>query len=71
MARSVRGEAGSGGIAAIVDGLETAAVSPANSAGAQSTTSAILYDDSDLTDFLIVGGMANPVLGNRLYWRIG
>ncbi|KAJ6498012.1 atypical/PIKK/PI3K protein kinase [Mycena vitilis] len=34
------------------------------------TTSAISYDDSGLTDFLITRGVANPVLGNRLYWYL-
>ncbi|KAJ7606591.1 atypical/PIKK/PI3K protein kinase, partial [Mycena polygramma] len=33
-------------------------------------TSAISYDDSGLTDFLITRGVANPVLGNRLYWYL-
>lgn len=37
---------------------------------ARSTTSAISYDDSGLTDFLIVRGVANQVLGNRLYWYL-
>ncbi|KAJ7071604.1 atypical/PIKK/PI3K protein kinase [Mycena amicta] len=34
------------------------------------TTSAISYEDSGLTDFLISRGVANPVLGNRLYWYL-
>ncbi|RDB29393.1 Phosphatidylinositol 3-kinase catalytic subunit type 3 [Hypsizygus marmoreus] len=37
---------------------------------ARSTTSAISYDDSGLSDFLIARGVANPVLGNRLYWYL-
>lgn len=37
---------------------------------ARSTTSAISYDDSGLTDFLIARGVANLVLGNRLYWYL-
>lgn len=37
---------------------------------ARSTTSAISYDDSGLTDFLIARGVANQVLGNRLYWYL-
>jgi phosphatidylinositol 3-kinase len=37
---------------------------------ARSTASTISYDDSGLTDFLIVRGVANPVLGNRLYWYL-
>ncbi|KIL59571.1 hypothetical protein M378DRAFT_1000569 [Amanita muscaria Koide BX008] len=36
----------------------------------RSTTSAISYDDSGLTDFLIERGVMNPVLGNRLYWYL-
>lgn len=36
----------------------------------RSTTSAISYDDSGLTDFLIGRGVKNPVLGNRLYWYL-
>ncbi|CAK5265470.1 unnamed protein product [Mycena citricolor] len=34
------------------------------------TTSAISYDDSGLTDFLISRGVSNAVLGNRLYWYL-
>ncbi|KAF7367441.1 Phosphatidylinositol 3-kinase VPS34 [Mycena sanguinolenta] len=34
------------------------------------TTGAISYEDSGLTDFLITRGVANPVLGNRLYWYL-
>ncbi len=34
------------------------------------TTSAISYDDSGLTDFLIARGVQNLVLGNRLYWYL-
>ncbi|KAF8896526.1 putative atypical/PIKK/PI3K protein kinase [Infundibulicybe gibba] len=37
---------------------------------ARSTTSAISYDDSGLTDFLILRGVKNLVLGNRLYWYL-
>ncbi|KAG6884336.1 hypothetical protein C0992_006496 [Termitomyces sp. T32_za158] len=37
---------------------------------ARATTSAISYDDSGLSDFLIARGVANPVLGNRLYWYL-
>ncbi|KAF9463883.1 atypical/PIKK/PI3K protein kinase [Collybia nuda] len=37
---------------------------------ARTTTSAISYDDSGLTDFLIARGVANQVLGNRLYWYL-
>lgn len=36
----------------------------------RSTTTAISYDDSGLSDFLIARGVANPVLGNRLYWYL-
>ena len=36
----------------------------------RSTTSAISYDDSGLSDFLIARGVMNPVLGNRLYWYL-
>ena len=36
----------------------------------RSTTSAISYDDSGLTDFLIARGVQNPTLGNRLYWYL-
>ena len=36
----------------------------------RSTTSAISYDDSGLTDFLITRGVKNKVLGNRLYWYL-
>ncbi|PPQ99151.1 hypothetical protein CVT24_009341 [Panaeolus cyanescens] len=37
---------------------------------ARSTTNAISYDDSGLSDFLIERGIMNPVLGNRLYWYL-
>lgn len=33
-------------------------------------TSAISYDDSGLTDFLIARGVQNVILGNRLYWYL-
>ncbi|KAH0833172.1 kinase-like domain-containing protein [Lanmaoa asiatica] len=36
----------------------------------RSTTSAISYDDSGLSDFLISRGVKNHVLGNRLYWYL-
>jgi hypothetical protein len=36
----------------------------------RSATSAISYDDSGLTDFLITRGVQNVVLGNRLYWYL-
>ena len=36
----------------------------------RSTPSAISYDDSGLTDFLIARGVKNPILGNRLYWYL-
>lgn len=36
----------------------------------RSTTSAISYDDSGLTDFLVTRGVQNSVLGNRLYWYL-
>ena len=36
----------------------------------RSITSAISYDDSGLTDFLIARGVQNPTLGNRLYWYL-
>ncbi|KAI6042471.1 atypical/PIKK/PI3K protein kinase [Pisolithus marmoratus] len=36
----------------------------------RSTTSAISYDDSGLTDFLVTRGVQNFVLGNRLYWYL-
>ncbi|KAN0093130.1 phosphatidylinositol 3-kinase [Tylopilus felleus] len=36
----------------------------------RSTTSAISYDDSGLSDFLITRGVKNNVLGNRLYWYL-
>ncbi|KAG6373317.1 kinase-like domain-containing protein [Boletus reticuloceps] len=36
----------------------------------RSTTSAISYDDSGLSDFLITRGVTNHVLGNRLYWYL-
>ncbi|KAG5723857.1 Phosphatidylinositol 3-kinase catalytic subunit type 3 [Termitomyces sp. T112] len=37
---------------------------------ARATTSAISYDDSGLSDFLITRGVANSILGNRLYWYL-
>ena len=36
----------------------------------RSTTSAISYDDSGLSDFLIARGVMDLVLGNRLYWYL-
>ncbi|KAJ8508903.1 hypothetical protein ONZ45_g8861 [Pleurotus djamor] len=36
----------------------------------RSATSAISYDDSGLTDFLIQRGVKNGILGNRLYWYL-
>ncbi|EAU85589.2 atypical/PIKK/PI3K protein kinase [Coprinopsis cinerea okayama7 len=36
----------------------------------RTTTSAISYDDSGLTDFLIARGVRNPIMGNRLYWYL-
>ncbi|KAF8150738.1 atypical/PIKK/PI3K protein kinase [Crassisporium funariophilum] len=36
----------------------------------RSTTTAISYDDSGLSDFLIARGVMNPILGNRLYWYL-
>ena len=36
----------------------------------RSTTSAISYDDSGLSDFLIARGVTNPIVGNRLYWYL-
>ncbi|KDR78928.1 hypothetical protein GALMADRAFT_1365700 [Galerina marginata CBS 339.88] len=36
----------------------------------RSTTTAISYDDSGLSDFLIARGVTNVVLGNRLYWYL-
>ena len=36
----------------------------------RSTSSAISYDDSGLTDFLITRGVQNQVLGNKLYWYL-
>lgn len=33
-------------------------------------TSVMSYDDSGLADFLIVRGVQNLVLGNRLYWYL-
>ena len=36
----------------------------------RSTTSAISYDDSGLSDFLIARGVMDHVLGNRLYWYL-
>ncbi|KAF9000637.1 atypical/PIKK/PI3K protein kinase [Cyathus striatus] len=36
----------------------------------RSTTNAISYDDSGLTDFLVARGVRNQVLGNRLYWYL-
>lgn len=34
------------------------------------TVTAISYDDSGLTDFLIARGVQNKILGNRLYWYL-
>ncbi|KAF9243548.1 phosphoinositide 3-kinase family, accessory domain-containing protein [Melanogaster broomeanus] len=36
----------------------------------RSTSSAISFNDSGLTDFLITRGVQNHVLGNRLYWYL-
>ncbi|KAH9481692.1 Phosphatidylinositol 3-kinase catalytic subunit type 3 [Psilocybe cubensis] len=36
----------------------------------RSTTTAISYEDSGLSDLLISRGVANPILGNRLYWYL-
>ncbi|KAF8183954.1 atypical/PIKK/PI3K protein kinase [Pholiota molesta] len=36
----------------------------------RATPTAISYDDSGLSDFLIARGVANPILGNRLYWYL-
>ena len=36
----------------------------------RSATSAISYDDSGLSDFLIARGVKNIILGNRLYWYL-
>ncbi|KAF9484364.1 phosphatidylinositol 3-kinase [Pholiota conissans] len=36
----------------------------------RATTTAISYDDSGLSDFLISRGVKNPILGNRLYWYL-
>ncbi|KAF8647050.1 hypothetical protein AX16_006887 [Volvariella volvacea WC 439] len=36
----------------------------------RSATSAISYEDSGLTDFLISRGVKNMMLGNRLYWYL-
>ncbi|KAF5326957.1 hypothetical protein D9619_004332 [Psilocybe cf. subviscida] len=36
----------------------------------RSTTTAVSYEDSGLSDFLIARGVANPILGNRLYWYL-
>jgi phosphatidylinositol 3-kinase len=36
----------------------------------RSVTSAISYEDSGLTDFLIARGVQNPILGYRLYWYL-
>ncbi|KAK0480262.1 atypical/PIKK/PI3K protein kinase [Armillaria novae-zelandiae] len=36
----------------------------------RSVSSAISYDDSGLTDFLISRGVQNLILGNRLYWYL-
>ena len=36
----------------------------------RSTTNAISYDDSGLTDFLIARGVQHKGLGNRLYWYL-
>lgn len=37
---------------------------------ARSISSAISYDDSGLTDFLIARAVRNPVLGNRFHWYL-
>ncbi|KAF8968035.1 kinase-like domain-containing protein [Flammula alnicola] len=42
----------------------------ADQRSSRSTTTAISYDDSGLSDFLIIRGVANPILGNRLYWYL-
>lgn len=36
----------------------------------RSATNAISYEDSGLADFLILRGVQNPILGNRLYWYL-
>lgn len=36
----------------------------------RSTPTAISYEDSGLSDFLIARGAVNPILGNRLYWYL-
>ncbi|KAJ2914075.1 hypothetical protein MD484_g6343, partial [Candolleomyces efflorescens] len=36
----------------------------------RAVTTAISYDDSGLTDFLIARGVKNAILGNRLYWYL-
>jgi phosphatidylinositol 3-kinase len=41
-----------------------------DSRSSRSMTSAISYDDSGLTEFLIIRGTQNEVLGNRLYWYL-
>ncbi|KAF9048681.1 kinase-like domain-containing protein [Panaeolus papilionaceus] len=42
----------------------------ADQRSARSTTTAISYEDSGLSDFLIARGIMYPVLGNRLYWYL-
>ena len=37
---------------------------------ARSTTSAISYDDSGLSDFLISRAIHNPIFGNRFHWYL-
>ena len=37
---------------------------------ARSTSSAISYDDSGLSDFLIERGVKNPMLGTRFHWYL-
>ena len=41
-----------------------------DSRSTRSTTTAISYDDSGLSDFLIGRGVQNLILGNRLYWYL-
>ena len=36
----------------------------------RSTTSAVSYDDSGLSDFLIARAVRNQVLGNRFHWYL-
>lgn len=47
--------------------FESAATEQRSSRSAQS---AISHDDSGLTDFLIMRGVRNALLGNRLYWYL-